>query len=109
MAKRVVYRENDNIDYEERAKYAAMSREELDKLLKEDDVMILRQLEEAAAPLPEKPEMKVRCVNYTDHIYLKNGKVYSAYHSVTGLFRVTDDSGETFLYSPEDFEIVEEY
>ena len=59
MAKRVVYRENDNIDYEERAKYAAMSREELDKLLKEDDVMILRQLEEAAAPLPEKPEMKV--------------------------------------------------
>ena len=98
MAKRVVYRENDNIDYEERAKYAAMSREELDKLLKED-----------AAPLPEKPEMKVRCVNDTDHIYLKNGKVYSAYHSVTGLFRVTDDSGETFLYSPEDFEIVEEY
>lgn len=53
--------------------------------------------------------MKVRCVNDTDHIYLKNGKVYSAYHSVTGLFRVTDDSGETFLYSPEDFEIVEEY
>lgn len=51
MAKRVVYRENDNIDYEERAKYAAMSREELDKLLKEDDVIILRQLEEAAAPL----------------------------------------------------------
>ena len=101
MAKRVVYRENDNIDYEERAK--------LDKLLKEDDVMILRQLEEAAAPLSEKPEMKVRCVNDTDHIYLKNGKVYSAYHSVTGLFRVTDDSGETFLYSPEDFEIVEEY
>ena len=100
MAKRVVYRENDNIDYEERAKYAAMSRE---------DVMILRQLEEAAAPLSEKPEMKVRCVNDTDHIYLKNGKVYSAYHSVTGLFRVTDDSGETFLYSPEDFEIVEEY
>ena len=40
---------------------------------------------------------------------VKNGKVYSAYHSVTGLFRVTDDSGETFLYSPEDFEIVEEY
>ena len=77
MAKRVVYRENDNIDYEERAKYAAMSREDLDKLLKEDDVMILRQLEEAAAPLPEKPEMKVRCVNDTDHIYLKNGKVYS--------------------------------
>ena len=109
MAKRVVYRENDNIDYEERAKYAAMSREDLDKLLKEDDVMILRQLEEAAAPLPEKPETKVRCVNDTDHIYLKNGKVYSAYHSVTGLFRVTDDSGETFLYSPEDFEIVEEY
>lgn len=52
--------------------------------------------------------MKVKFIGQTDFLVLTNGKVYSVLAIEKGWYRLVDDSGEDYLYPPEQFEIVEE-
>ena len=50
--------------------------------------------------------MKVKYINKTDSS-LVNGKIYDVISIECGWYRITDNLGEDYLYSPEEFEIVE--
>lgn len=51
--------------------------------------------------------MKVKYINQTD-ASLKNGKIYDVISIELGDYRIVDETGEDFLFNPEEFEIVEE-
>ena len=51
--------------------------------------------------------MKVRYIEETDPLYCENGKVYEVLAIENGYYRIVDDTGDDYLYSPEEFEIVE--
>lgn len=51
--------------------------------------------------------MKVKCV-IKEKGALIYGKIYDVLSIEMGLYRVIDESGEDYLYSPTAFEIVEE-
>lgn len=40
---------------------------------------------------------------------LTNGKIYEVISIERGWYRLIDDSGEDYLYPPENFKIIEEY
>lgn len=50
--------------------------------------------------------MKVKYINETD-VSLTNGKVYEVLSIERGWYRIVDDTEEDYLFSPEEFEIVE--
>mgnify|MGYP002519435061 CR=1 FL=1 len=51
-------------------------------------------------------EMKVKCITESDYS-LTNGKLYEVINIEKGLYRIIDNSGEDYLFYPDEFEIVE--
>ena len=51
--------------------------------------------------------MKVKWKGKTDFLCLTNGKIYEVISIEKAWYRIVDDSGEDYLYPPEQFEIVE--
>lgn len=52
--------------------------------------------------------MKVKWKGKTEFLMLTHDKVYDVMSVERGWYRVVDDSGEDYLYPPENFEVVEE-
>ena len=52
--------------------------------------------------------MKAKWTGKTEFLVLTNGNVYDVISVEKGWYRVVDDSGEDYLYPPDQFEIVEE-
>ena len=52
--------------------------------------------------------MKVKWTKDTIPLCLTNGKHYDVLATEKGWYRIVDDSGEDYLYPPENFEIIEE-
>ena len=52
--------------------------------------------------------MKVRWKGETEFLMLTHDKVYTVLGMEKGWYRLVADSGEDYLYPPENFEIVEE-
>lgn len=53
-------------------------------------------------------KMKAKWKGKTDFLVLIHDKVYEVMSVEKGWYRVIDDSGDDYLYPPEQFEIVEE-
>ena len=51
--------------------------------------------------------MKVKYLGETSFLELTNGKVYTVLSVEKDWYRIVDDSGEDYLYPPEDFEVVD--
>ena len=51
--------------------------------------------------------MKVKWKGKTDFLVLTHGKTYDVLSVEKGWYRIVDDSGEDYLYPPEQFEVVE--
>lgn len=51
--------------------------------------------------------MKVKYLNESD-VSLTNGKIYEVLSVEKGCYRLIDDTGEDYIFMPEEFEIVEE-
>lgn len=52
--------------------------------------------------------MKVKYTGETEFLMLTHGKSYEVLSIEKDWYRVIDDTGEDYLYPPEDFEIIEE-
>lgn len=52
--------------------------------------------------------MKVKYTGKTEFLMLTHGKIYEVLSIEKDWYRVIDDTGEDYLYPPEDFEIIEE-
>ena len=52
--------------------------------------------------------MKVKWIGETAFLVLTKNRIYDVLSVERGWYRVRDDSGEDYLYPPEQFEIVEE-
>lgn len=52
--------------------------------------------------------MKVKCIAPTSSLEVTNGKVYEVISIEKGWYRITDDSGDDYLYPPQMFEVVEQ-
>lgn len=52
--------------------------------------------------------MKVRWKGETEFLVLTHDKIYMVLSVERGWYRLVDDSGDDYLYPPENFEIVEE-
>jgi hypothetical protein len=52
--------------------------------------------------------MKVKWKGKTEYLVLTHDKVYEVLSNEKGWYRIVDDSGDDYLYSPKYFEIVEE-
>ena len=52
--------------------------------------------------------MKVKWKGKTDFLVLTHDKVYTVLGIEKGWYRIVYDSGEDYLYPPQQFEIVEE-
>lgn len=52
--------------------------------------------------------MKVKWKGKTEFLMLTHDKIYEVLSTEKGWYRVVDDSGEDYLYPPEQFEIVKE-
>ena len=57
----------------------------------------------------EESFIKVKYIGKTEFLMLTNGKIYEVMSIERKWYRIIDDSGEDYLYPPEQFEIVEEY
>ncbi len=51
--------------------------------------------------------MKVRYKNETG-VSLTNGNIYTVLSVENGLYRIVDDTGEDYLFYPDEFEVVSE-
>lgn len=51
--------------------------------------------------------MKVGYTGETSFLELMNGDIYEVISVERGWYRVVDDSGEDYLYPPDEFEVVE--
>ena len=51
--------------------------------------------------------MKVGYPGETSFLELTNGDIYEVISVERGWYRVVDDSGEDYLYPPDEFEVVE--
>ena len=58
--------------------------------------------------MPDKTNFKVRWKGETEFLYFTHDKVYIVLSVEKGFYRIIDDSGEDYLYPPDNFEIVEE-
>lgn len=52
--------------------------------------------------------MKVKWKGKTEFLVLTHDKVYTVLAVEKGWYRIVDDSGDDYLYPPEQFEVVEE-
>ena len=52
--------------------------------------------------------MKIKWKGKTEFLSLTHGKIYDVLSVEKEWYRINDDSGESYLYPPEQFEIVEE-
>jgi hypothetical protein len=52
--------------------------------------------------------MKVKYIKDTISLCLTKDKIYNVLSTEKGWYRVVDDTGEDYLYPPENFEIVEQ-
>lgn len=52
--------------------------------------------------------MKVRYKGKTEYLILTQNKIYNVLGVEKGWYRLVDDSGEDYLYSPDNFEVVDE-
>jgi hypothetical protein len=52
--------------------------------------------------------MKVKYIKDTVSLCLTKNKIYDVLTIQKGWYRVVDDSGEDYLYPPENFEIIEQ-
>ena len=50
--------------------------------------------------------MKVRCISRSD-CSLTNGKIYDVIAIEEGWYRIVDDTEDDYLFSPDEFEVVE--
>lgn len=50
--------------------------------------------------------MKIRFTGETSFLELTHGKIYEVIAIEKGWYRIIDDSGEDYLYPPDDFEIL---
>ena len=53
-------------------------------------------------------EVKVRFIGRSDPLCCINGKTYKKIGESHGYWKIVDESGEDYLYSPEVFEVVED-
>lgn len=51
--------------------------------------------------------MKVKYIGDTVSMCLTKNKIYGVIATEKGWYRVEDDSGEDYLYPPENFEVIE--
>lgn len=51
---------------------------------------------------------RVKLVGDSDPLYFINGNEYEVIGEEEGLYRIIDETGEDYLYSLDEFEIVEE-
>lgn len=51
--------------------------------------------------------MKVKFKGESDPLYFLNGKVYDVIDIEDGWYRIVDETGDDYLYSPAAFEVVE--
>lgn len=51
--------------------------------------------------------MKIRYIGKSS-VSLSNGKIYEVISIEWGWYRIVDDTDEDYLFSPEEFEVVEE-
>lgn len=51
--------------------------------------------------------MKVRFIGETEFLVLTHNKIYTVLSVEKGWYRIVDDSGDDYLYPPENFEMVE--
>ena len=51
--------------------------------------------------------MKIKYLGETSFLELTHNKVYEVMSVEKEWYRVVDDSGEDYLYPPEDFEVIE--
>lgn len=51
--------------------------------------------------------MKVKWMGKTEFLTLTNKKIYTVKSVEKGWYRIVDDSGEDYLYPPDNFDIVE--
>ena len=58
--------------------------------------------------MSEKSSFKVRWMGETEFLYFTHGKIYMVLSVEKGWYRIVDDSGEDYLYPPDQFEILEE-
>lgn len=52
--------------------------------------------------------MKVKWLGETSFLMLTKNRIYDVLSVERGWYRIRDDSGEDYLYPPEQFELVEE-
>lgn len=50
--------------------------------------------------------MKVKYIGKSEFLVLTNGEIYQVISIENGWYRIIDDSGEDYLYPPEQFEAV---
>lgn len=51
-------------------------------------------------------KMRVKWKGKTEFLVLTNGKEYDVLAVEKGWYRIVDDSGEDYLYPPENFEVI---
>ena len=51
--------------------------------------------------------MEVRYIGKSEFLVLTYNKVYTVVSIESGWYRLVDDSGEDYLYPPENFEIID--
>ena len=51
--------------------------------------------------------MKVKCLEDSDELDLKQGKIYDVISIEEGFYRIIDESDEDYIYPPEMFKIIE--
>ena len=52
--------------------------------------------------------MKVRYTGDYYKVSLKKGKIYTVLEEIDGAYVLKDETGEEYVFFPEDFEVVEE-
>lgn len=52
--------------------------------------------------------MKVKYLGESDPLYFLKGKEYEVIAIEEGWYRIVDETGEDYLYGPDNFEVVEE-
>jgi len=51
--------------------------------------------------------MRVKWLGNTEFLYFTHSKIYYVLTIEKGWYRIVDDSGEDYLYPPDNFEIIE--
>ena len=96
-----MYKENDNLNYDEINRLKNMSKDEFEKLEK-----TILEKEKEIKNFRKIVPSKVKYLGKTDRFGLIKGKVYDVISVEKDWYRIVDETGEDYLYPPEKFEIV---